>query len=100
MTERRDTGDRRKDTRLAAAGRIHWRRDSDATAHRGWLSDRSQSSLSFIAGSPIEPKVGDRISVVGPDRCYRVYRVVRTTPYDNDLSLVACTSNDPSPSRR
>ena len=90
MLEKRRQHDRRGEVRGVRAGQIRWRRAGTCTTFRGWLSDASPASVSFIAPDRSRPASGEEIEVFGADRGQRRYRVARIAPYDERLSLVAC----------
>jgi hypothetical protein len=82
--------DRRRDRRYPLAGTLSWCRSHDADMLTGWSSDTSRSSLSFVTARRNEPAFGEIIEMSGSGRPSQVFRVTRTAPYDDRLSLVAC----------
>jgi hypothetical protein len=98
------SSERRREVRTEAAGRIAWRTAPGQppvrppAEHVGWLSDRSRSSVSFITATATQPSFGQQIEVCsggGRRRQRQRWRVARTAPYDDQLSLVACTTISP-----
>ncbi len=92
MIEKRDPGDRRRERRIAQAGRIRWRKAGTHTTFHGWLSDQSRSSVSFVASASARPTCGEEIEVIASNRSRQRYRVTRTASYDDRLSLIGCRS--------
>ena len=90
MLERRDMHDRRREERHSAAGRISWRKAGGRMGCVGWLSDRSRSSVSFIASAGLQPRCNQEVELTDADGYNERYRVTRVTAYDDKLSLIAC----------
>lgn len=91
MPQHRCAGrDRRRDRRYPLAGILCWRRAHDDDALSGWSSDTSRSSLSFVTSQRNEPAFGEIIEMSAGGHALQVFRVTRTAPYDDRLSLVAC----------
>jgi hypothetical protein len=67
-----------------------WRKVGNYTTYRGWLSDQSTSSVSFVSSALARPARGDEIEMLDAQRSRRQYRVTRVTQYDEHLSLIAC----------
>lgn len=96
--KRRETFDRRAEPRVSAAGRIHWRKRSSEAIYRGWLSDQSRSSLSFITGSDTQPSAGEALEILEPDHLRRRCHVTRIASYDDRLCVIICrVSTDDRP---
>ena len=92
MIEKRKArgGDRRCEPRWALAGTISWRAAGSDRAFIGWLSDASESSVSFIVSRQNQPSFGEVIELVRSDRCRYTFRTARIADYDDNLSLIAC----------
>jgi hypothetical protein len=90
MPERRTPGDRRSETRHPEAGRVSWRRAASGPNHVGWLSDASESSVSFVTAAAHQPAYGEEVEVIRRDRSRQRVRVRRVATYDGQLALVAC----------
>jgi hypothetical protein len=97
MAERRECWDRRREPRYPTVGRIAWKKEGGKTTFRGWLSDTSRSSASFVAGTAHQPSLGERIELVQPGDFRQRCRVTRLASYNDDLSLVACTASSTAP---
>jgi hypothetical protein len=95
--KRRETSDRRAEPRVSAAGRIHWKKRSSEPIYRGWLSDQSRSSLSFITGSDTQPSAGEALEILEPDHLRRRCHVTRIAGYDDRLCFVACRADTDEP---
>ena len=82
--------DRRSVPRRATPGRISWKRANKNINFMGWLSDSSESGISFITSAMSAPLVGEEVSACGDAIGTRRYRVQRVEPYDSHFSLVGC----------
>jgi len=92
MHDKRTPSDGYGEQSTPSAGRVRWQAEGSVTTHRGWLSDRSHTTLSFITGSHAQPSTGDRLVITGSSGSVRRYRVTRIASYDNRACLVACTA--------
>ena len=90
MAEKREHWDRRREPRYPTVGRVTWKKGSSKTTLRGWLSDTSRSSASFVAAAARQPSLGEEIEMIDSDRPQQRCRVMRIAPYDARLSLIAC----------
>ncbi len=82
--------ERRSVPRRATPGRISWKRENKNINFMGWLSDSSESGISFITSAMSAPLVGEEVSACGEAIGTRRYRVCRVEPYDSHFSLVGC----------
>ncbi|MBU0641319.1 MAG: hypothetical protein KKB50_20870, partial [Planctomycetes bacterium] len=81
MVGRRKRWDRRHESRYPTVGRITWKKDGCETTLRGWMSDTSRSSASFVAGTAHQPSLGERIELISPGDFRQRCRVTRITAY-------------------
>jgi hypothetical protein len=65
------------------------RRGAEATAP-GWLSDTSRSGVSFVVSRAHQPSLGEEIELSCFVRLGERCRVIRISPYDENLSVVGC----------
>jgi hypothetical protein len=82
--------DRRRETRHQAAGQVEWNVTQLPDMHVGWLSDISESGVSFVTPRSLVPPAQETIEMAPLGLPTRVYRIVRETEYDGRNSLVAC----------
>lgn len=94
MIEKRMQRDRRHEPRGPSAERITWRTRDSGEDFWGYVSDRSLSSVSFMAATKSKPSLGQEVEIVGPDLSQEHCRVMRITPYDGSLSLIGCRRVD------
>lgn len=92
MYERRQAGDRRSEPRHPVASRITWKRRGAEATTPGWLSDTSRSGVSFVVSRAHQPSLGEEIELSCSVRLGERCRVVRISPYDENLALVGCCS--------
>lgn len=92
MDQHRASSDRRNEQRAPVAGRVQWRKESSDDTYRGWLSDRSEASLSFVAGTENRPTTGEWLEIMDSAGFRGRYRVTRVASYDGRLCVVACRS--------
>ena len=100
MIERRKGEDRRCEPRSEAVGQIAWLQMEQSEPTVGWLSDRSRSSVSFIASSGERPEPGEYIELIGVSPSRQRACVTRVAAYDDRHSLIACrcrAEDSPSP---
>lgn len=97
LVERRGDADRRREERHPVGGRIHWTRAGRSLAFTGWLSDVSDSSVSFISSSRNSLRPGEEIEVTKDSGGLPPhFQIIRITPFDEKLSLIACRAMTPS----
>lgn len=89
VSDRCEPRDRRTEERVPAAERIHWKLEFADESIGGWLSDRSDTGVSFVSATWHQPTPGDTICLTGPAGDARRYIVTRVQPYSDSLSLVA-----------
>ena len=90
--DKRDRQDRRSENRQPVAERILWKSRGDEQYSPGWVSDRSQTSVSFVTAVANPLGMDEEIDVVGEDKSCQQFRVTRTSPYGEHF-LVACRLN-------
>lgn len=87
--EQEEAGDRRAEERCATPERVVWRLEHSTESVRGWISDASPTSVSFVAATWYQPSLGDRVELTTDGGESRRYLVTRIAPYGDHLSLVA-----------
>lgn len=98
MIDRRQARDRRSEHRFQTVGRISWRPGGADHAFKGYISDSSESGLSFVAGRTTEPHIGELVELQSPRELHPMWKVVRIEDYDANLCLVACEALPAVPS--
>jgi hypothetical protein len=88
--------DRRRAVRRATPGKVWWHAEEDTRPTLGWLSDTSQSGMTFVssAADGVVPGQTLRVSRGHPRRrnsSFEAFRVCRIEPYGPNCELVACT---------
>lgn len=93
ITQRRARDrDRRQEPRAPYAQEITWRMvDQDKTC-RAWVSDISRNGISFVTSASRKIQTGDLVDLQSSDQYWDRCRVIRISPYDGFLSLIACQS--------
>ncbi len=80
---------RRCEKRRPVAGRISWSGQQRRTHSVGWLSDESESGVSFVTHRSSEPCCGDQVWVTRAKNA-EAYQVTRVTEYGENTSLIGC----------
>lgn len=87
--------ERRREARRMRSGRLIWT-SLTGPDRTGWVSDIGPSSLSFVTPNQRTIRQGSTIHVRERSGDSPL-KVIRITPYDERLSLIACRRERPEP---
>ena len=94
-----DGRERRSEARYRLGGRVRWSRPDTLARGVGWVVDRSDSSVAFVAAASMQPEMGEEVSVAasgtsGENEHAETMRVRRIGLYGDRLLLVACVAGE------